>query len=78
MICGMERVDTLIIFGRSKSMRWDNHDFLKCFALTYHVKKIQNKIFVAVEVYKIEIRFHAYFVLYIFINFGFCDKLSHI
>jgi hypothetical protein len=64
----MERDDTLVIFGGSKTMRWVNHDSLKCFALTYHAKKIQNKFFVAVEVYKIEIRFHAYFVLYIFIN----------
>jgi len=53
MICGMERDDTLVIFGGSKSMRGGNHDFLKCFALTYHVKKMQNKLFVAVEVYKI-------------------------
>jgi len=64
----MERDDTLVIFGRSKSMRGGNHDFLKCFALTCHVRKVQNKFFVAVVVYKIEIRFHAFFVLYIFIN----------
>jgi hypothetical protein len=59
----MERDDTLVIFGGSKSMRGNNHDFFKCYALTYHVKKIQNKLFLGVEVYKIEIRFHVYFVL---------------
>jgi hypothetical protein len=74
----MERDDMSVIFGGSKSMRGGNHDLLKCCALPYHVKNIQNKFFVVVEVYKIDIRFHTFFVVYISLNYGFCDKVCHV
>jgi hypothetical protein len=43
---------TAVICGKSKRMRGSDHNFLYCYAVIHHLKKIQSKSFVGAEAYK--------------------------